>query len=390
MPKENPFDNDAKSPAEAKKRKKKAGATDSIDETTEEGTAPGEGKSLPVGYEIKAAGKSYVVETKLAPNVYTVKRKNTNNFYCLKAQPATAKGMKQLQRDLLILQAVTKNEDGREHFLPIIAKDHNSTYNFLIMGLADDSLADLRANAFNNEFLPKTSAGRLCLDTFQAVHDLHRHGFLHNDIRPTKFALGQKPGTLYLIGFSLSYILSDKDRTPKNIRRPLPRLPASKFRARSYHKGEGLHAKDDLESWLYLCYDLFDQQALPWNNELDDRNMYSTKEAFFLEAYPEALSKAPRQLQMIMRSLAKLRGPERPDYLFIAMQLLRMKEDLKVNAVGPYEWQVEKDEEASSKATTPRSTTPKIVKKSKKAAESAKSNSDESKSSAEEFKDKAR
>lgn len=69
---------------------------------------------------------------------------------------------------------------------------------------------------------------------------------------------------------------------------------------------------------------------------------YSTKEAFFLEAYPEALSKAPRQLQMIMRSLAKLRGPERPDYLFIAMQLLRMKEDLKVNAVGPYEWQVEK------------------------------------------------
>lgn len=45
---------------------------------------------------------------------------------------------------------------------------------------------------------------------------------------------------------------------------------------------------------------------------------------------------------MIMRSLAKLRGPERPDYLFIAMQLLRMKEDLKVNAVGPYEWQVEK------------------------------------------------
>ena len=43
-----------------------------------------------------------------------------------------------------------------------------------------------------------------------------------------------------------------------------------------------------------------------------------------------------------MRSLAKLRGPERPDYLFIAMQLLRMKEDLGVKAAGPYEWQSEK------------------------------------------------
>lgn len=130
MPKENPFDNDAKSPAEvsfmagsllisfqsrqrsARRRPERRTAStrlrrkvrrlvrESLFPLATRSKLPARG-NYPCAYLIdRRKCFSYVVETKLAPNVYTVKRKNTPNFYCLKAQPATAKGMKQLQVSL--------------------------------------------------------------------------------------------------------------------------------------------------------------------------------------------------------------------------------------------------------------------------------------------------
>lgn len=47
----------------------------------------------------------------------------------------------------------------------------------------------------------------------------------------------------------------------------------NKFRSRGYHKGRDLYRKDDLESWLYLCVNLFARRLLPWHNSFNNTQM---------------------------------------------------------------------------------------------------------------------
>lgn len=45
--------------------------------------------------------------------------------------------------------------------------------------------------------------------TFQAIHDLHSMGYVHRDIRPSKFVFSRSMDMAYLVGFSLAYQFKD-------------------------------------------------------------------------------------------------------------------------------------------------------------------------------------
>ena len=67
----------------------------------------------------------------------------------------------------------------------------------------------------------------------------------------------------------------------------VPRAKASflgtvRFASRACHYGQEQGRKDDLESWVYLLFDLFDiRHGLQWKKVRDRREVRALKEIFF-------------------------------------------------------------------------------------------------------------
>ncbi|KAI6219473.1 hypothetical protein M3Y99_01659900 [Aphelenchoides fujianensis] len=137
------------------------------------------------------------------------------------------------------------------------------------------------------------------------------------------------------------------DSKPSASPRRLPKMAARSFLSRGYHRAKEMHRKDDLESWLYLCFNLFGRRVLPWNETFTDLNMFVNKERLFCDGFDECYKYVPRQLQTIMHNLDKLAEGERPDYTFIGMMLVTMKESIKFHFYGPFDWQ-KKDKTAAA------------------------------------------
>lgn len=63
------------------------------------------------------------------------------------------------------------------------------------------------------------------------------------------------------------------------------------------------------------------------------------KERFFCNDYDDVFKTVPRQVRTIMHNLDKIRDAERPDYTFLGMMLLSMREDFPFLLNGPFDFQ---------------------------------------------------
>ncbi|KAI6179898.1 hypothetical protein M3Y98_00660800 [Aphelenchoides besseyi] len=200
----------------------------------------------------------------------------------------------------------------------------------------------------------RPNAAHLAMQTFQAVHDLHALGFIHRDISPTKFIFGlDNPQIVYMIGFSLSYHFEQHYETKPSVSpRRLPKLSNRSFRSHSYHRNKEINRKDDLESWVYLSFNLFGRRLLPWDEQSTDLNMFVNKERLFCDGcefsvmlrnncvvVEECYKFVPRQFLLIIHNLDKVGDTDRPNYTYIGMLLITMKEQIKFHFRGPFDWQ---------------------------------------------------
>lgn len=93
----------------------------------------------------------------------------------------------------------------------------------------------------------------------QRLHSLHAVGYLHRDVKPSNFALGQ-PGaeenTVYLVnlGYATRFSKARRQRRPSM---------GGRFSSVAEHSGGSLGAKDDLESLVYMLAYLATGR-LPW------------------------------------------------------------------------------------------------------------------------------
>ncbi|KAI6180007.1 Protein kinase domain-containing protein [Aphelenchoides besseyi] len=195
--------------------------------------------------------------------------------------------VKQLKRDAFLLMDAVKHEDRYKRHFPFLYNRGkvDGLFNYVIMTFGDYNLNDLRINLLNGCDFSRPNAARLVMQTFQAVHDLHSLGFIHRDISPTKFIFGlDNPQIVYMIGFSLSYHFEQHYETKPSVSpRRLPKLSNRSFRSRSYHRNKEMNRKDDLESWVYLSFNLFGRRLLPWDEQSTDLNMFVNKERLFCD-----------------------------------------------------------------------------------------------------------
>ncbi|KAI6171838.1 hypothetical protein M3Y98_00906700 [Aphelenchoides besseyi] len=296
-------------------------------------------KQLPPDFVIKTKnGTRYKVETRIAEHVYVARSKKTDKLYALKVEMlGQESATKQLKHDVFVLLDASKHQSRFTKHFPHL---HNKgkmpgICNYIMMTLCDYNLNDLRAQLLDGCDFSRPNAARLCMQTFQAIHDLHSLGFTHRDISPSKFVLGlDNPHIVYMIGFSMAHHFEQHYDTKLT---NSPRLAL--FLPRAYHRSKDINRKDDLESWVYVCFNLFGRKILPWNDQFSDLNMFVNKERLFCDGFDECYKYVPRQFQTIMHNLDKLGEDERPDYTFIGMMLVTMKENIKFHFYGPFDWQ---------------------------------------------------
>ncbi|KAI6179067.1 Protein kinase domain-containing protein [Aphelenchoides besseyi] len=314
-------------------------------EATLSGAGPKKGQKkgtpfpLPIGNEIICrSGDRYKIEASITEYIMVVRSKATQRLYGTKIEwLQDEKGSKQLIREIHVLSDATKHEPRfARHFPRLLNKGRVAKcFNFLVMTLGDMNLNELRNITLKNYDFSRRDAGRLSMQTFQAVHDLHTLGYLHRNLSPTKFVLAiDNPQIVYIIDFSRSHHFEQHyDNKPRGSPRRLPKLKERTYLSRNYHRNKDIQRKDDLESWIYLCFNLFGRQLLPWNEQFSDVNMMVNKE------HDQCYKYVPRQFLTIMNNLDKHEDKQRPDYTFIGMTLVAMKESLKFHLTGPFDFQ---------------------------------------------------
>ncbi|KAI6193747.1 hypothetical protein M3Y96_01051600 [Aphelenchoides besseyi] len=314
--------------------------------------------ALPAGTKICCVSNDrYKIEAPLNDRVYVVRSHRTHRLYAMKIEwLSRERSSKKLlvcfssedecygfQREVFLMSDLENLPDRYKRHLPRLINKGRVTkhFNFIIYTLCNYNLHDIRMNILKGCDFSKADAARLSIQTFQAIHDLHHAGYLHRTISPTKFCIGiNKNHYVYLIGFSRSYHFeqrySAKSATSPRV---LSKLAKRTFLPRNYHRGREYQRKDDLESWVYLCFNIFGRRLLPWNDSFNDASMLVHKERLFANGFEECYKYIPRQFNAVMNNLDKELPTSRPDYVFIAMTLMTMRESIKFHLRGDFDFQ---------------------------------------------------
>lgn len=191
-------------------------------------------------------------------------------------------------------------------------------YNVLIQTLLGKSLYDLY-----NDFQKRFTIKDICMigiQTIERLEYIHSKGYIHRDIKPHNFLIGNKnPGIIYIIDFGLSKKF--RSEKGKHVRFSISRNITGTPRYCSVNALRGVEQsrRDDLES---LCYVLlyFFKGKLPWQGlKISNRTerfikINEIKREFKAEMACKGL---PKEYEDFYRYVKNLEFEEHPDYYFM-------------------------------------------------------------------------
>ncbi|WKY06420.1 hypothetical protein Q1695_006536 [Nippostrongylus brasiliensis] len=191
------------------------------------------------------------------------------------------------------------------------------------MGLVGPSLEDIRKKDLVRNF-SKSTAMQCCIQTMTAVRDLHGIGYLHRDIKPQNYAigLGPKETTIYMLDFGIARKYTEGEtKVVKVPRIKVHFLGTLRFASRACHKQIEQGRKDDLECWLYMCFDLFDDDAgLPWKR-CEREEILSMKQKFFKLDISSCYRIVPEDFKRLVQYIDGLKYADEPDYVYLRNSL---------------------------------------------------------------------
>ncbi|KAK6028140.1 hypothetical protein OSTOST_05820 [Ostertagia ostertagi] len=225
--------------------------------------------------------------------------------------------------------------DRKGHFVAFVDRGKTMKFKFLVMGLVGPSLEDIRKKDLVRNY-SKATAMQCCIQTMTAVRDLHGIGYLHRDIKPQNYAigLGPKESTIYMLDFGIAKEILLKEERMKVSE--LPRIKVHflgtlRFASRACHKQIEQGRKDDLECWLYMCFDLFDDdKGLPWKS--------GTVLAMYELAVSSCYSIVPEDFKRIVQYIDGLKYADEPDYVYLRNSLAAIAKEARVDFNKPLDW----------------------------------------------------
>ncbi|KAJ1363054.1 hypothetical protein KIN20_022811 [Parelaphostrongylus tenuis] len=209
------------------------------------------------------------------------------------------------------------------------------TVNIMIMILMERSLSRLRRMTPERRFT-RSTAVRLSRQCLEAIHDLHRTGLLHRDVKASNFAWSTKRIVCLLdLGFCRRFLnLNDQG----NIKHRSPRKRVAFFGTDNYcslnmHRRLDQGRRDDLWSWLYMTVE-FMAGSLIWHN--DDVKVIERKKE---KIGSRLLLKCPQEMFTVYDHIRFLEYNSKPNYILLQRQLNRICARLGCSEDQPYDWE---------------------------------------------------
>ncbi|KJH50814.1 hypothetical protein DICVIV_03064 [Dictyocaulus viviparus] len=297
-------------------------------------------------------------------DVYKVVK--VNNFdkkeYAMKTEMVEGDKLKlRLKIEVLVLSQCSEitNPEKKKHFVPFIDRGKTDRFKFLVMGLVGKSLEDIRRTILLRNY-SKSTAMNVSQQTLQAIWDLHNIGYLHRDIKPANFAigLGEFEKTIYILDFGIARKYCMKDTKEVKVARiSVKFLGTLRFASRACHLGVDQGRKDDLETWLYMLFDVFDSDSLPWKRVEKKNQIVSMKQKFIKAQYPSSFKIVPAEVGRLMEYIDRLGYADEPDYVFIQVSLKTIARENKIDVDKQLDWigksaKQHREEESSSSTSS--------------------------------------
>ncbi|VDK77249.1 unnamed protein product [Onchocerca ochengi] len=167
---------------------------------------------IAIGDKIK---DRFLVKKKLGEGscgaVYLVFNTTDNKKAAMKVEPF----MKSKDDEILKMEVyVLKKMQQSKHVCRLLTAGKTPSYSFLIMSLLGKELSDIRRRLHDRK-MSLASVLKIGLQSTAAIHDLHKVGFVHRDVKPSNFAMGrdEKANTVFIFDFGLArqILFPDKD-----------------------------------------------------------------------------------------------------------------------------------------------------------------------------------
>uniref|UniRef100_A0A0N4Z477 Protein kinase domain-containing protein n=1 Tax=Parastrongyloides trichosuri TaxID=131310 RepID=A0A0N4Z477_PARTI len=216
-------------------------------------------------------------------------------------------------------------------------------FSYLVMSLLGPNLYDICVYLPGEKFEMSTWV-RVSYQMLQAIRSLHNIGYLHNDLKPANFAIGDKDSEagsiiIYLFDFGLAREYGSKE-CPKGVLRTGPKTNVEYIGTITHcspnsHKRIELGRRDDLYGWMYLMMDFFNE--LPWRRCETDEEIENCKLSCTLEIYCKYL---PKTCAPIIKHIMSLGIYDEPKYDQLFERLRRIMRESKVRMDDYYQWEL--------------------------------------------------
>lgn len=210
----------------------------------------------------------------------------------------------------------------KAHYFGQVTFPDKTVFNGLVISLLDLNLEDL-FNFRRRKFSLKTIL-MIALETLTRIEQLHSHGIIYRDIKPTNFVIGRdctpEEDIIHLIDFGLCKEYIDPSTgSHRAMAENVPPAGTIRYMSINCHRWREQSRRDDLEALGYLfLYFLLDK--LPWSDlkakDESDRLMRvgQKKESIPIENLCKGL---PDEFAIYLKTVRELAFNATPNYEFL-------------------------------------------------------------------------
>lgn len=271
-------------------------------------------------------------------DIYGAKIQGDSKVYAIKIESIYSSKNKRKKLKKLSLykeiQCIKELQDSSDipHYIDSGMTDR---YVYLVMELLGPSLSNTRKELTNKKFSLSTTL-RLGIKMLRIIQHIHRHGYVHCDVKPGNFLL--RPDCMHflvLVDFGLMKRYIDPEtKSHIKMETDVGFNGTLKYSSPNSMMENKQSRRDDLFSWIYTLYELKNGH-LPWEGKKKEE-MMQLKLQFPKYSFFNTL---PSELQEIHQYISYLKFDEEPNYDWIIDSILKAMHRKKINTTDPFDWE---------------------------------------------------